>query len=213
MPDDTPRDAAADPTPGVITRVRFLPTPVRLAPLLACAAYTVVEGVWPWRALQRWDLLMPSFPALAWGAAGAFALLPLGPRRSTAPRIALAALVVAATVLVRASDLPRRVAFEAVRSRFEAMLLATDSIDFDTYRTFDPPLQIGPYVVDACARDSRGGTYFRTASGIAFEIADTTSFGFAKHPNPEGCPFGAKWYVCEDLGGGWSTFVANNDYW
>ena len=70
----------------------------------------------------------------------------------------------------------------------------------------------GSYYIDVYAVDSRGGVYFRTSSGPDGLGPDTVSRGFCLNPNPEGSPFGAKYYKPEPIGDGWYKFEASNDY-
>ncbi len=73
-------------------------------------------------------------------------------------------------------------------------------------------LQLGIYQVDEWAVDPRGGVFFRVNTGGDGLGPDTMSYGFAKHPNSTGTPFGMAKYRTFPLVGDWYWFRASNDY-
>ena len=81
----------------------------------------------------------------------------------------------------------------------------------------DVPLPLnrwfGSYYVDEYAVDSRGGVYFRTSTGPDGFGPDTVSRGFCLDPNPDGSPFGAKYYEPDSIGNGWYRFMVSNDWY
>ena len=73
-------------------------------------------------------------------------------------------------------------------------------------------LEIGPYTVDNYCKDSRGGVYFRTATGRDGIGPDTNSYGFAFRPNSKGSPYGNAYYSTQQIYGDWFVFSASNDW-
>jgi hypothetical protein len=71
---------------------------------------------------------------------------------------------------------------------------------------------LGVYFVDRYAADPRGGVYFRTHAGADGIGPDTTSYGFALRPNPEGTPFGRAGYHYTHVVGDWYVFAASDDF-
>ena len=116
-------------------------------------------------------------------------------------------------------DLPRRLAFAAGRSSFEAVALGQGAPE----RLPNPPADarfssvplpegaLGIYRVLDSLRDARGGVYFRTSTSSDMMI-DTMSWGFAWRPNQEGSPYGRARYRLRPLGGAWYSFRASDDY-
>ena len=102
--------------------------------------------------------------------------------------------------------LPRRIAFATCRSSFQQIV--DDGIADD--REFSR--RIGPYQIDKCLIDDRGGTYFRVYSGVDGIGPDVMSYGFCYNPNRDGSPFGAAQYRTFRLGKGWYWFRASDDW-
>jgi hypothetical protein len=121
--------------------------------------------------------------------------------------LALAAIIIIATAALLALDLPARLAFAAVRTRFESLALAQQRGE-----NLSLPQRLGPYRIDHCASDPRGGTYFRIYRSRIPLGPDTISFGFAHQPNPIGSPYGRAGYTLSALTGDWHIFRASNDY-
>lgn len=102
--------------------------------------------------------------------------------------------------------IPRRIAFASYRSSFQQLVDGgvVDDREFDR--------RIGPYYIDACLVDDRGGLYFRVYSGAAGIGPDVMSYGFCYNPNRDGSPFGAAQYRTFRLGDGWYWFRASDDW-
>ena len=103
--------------------------------------------------------------------------------------------------------IPRRIAFAACRSSFQSLIDGGDVLD---NHSFDR--RIGPYHVDKCRTDDRGGVYFRVYSGVYGIGPDIMSYGFCYKPNRDGSPFGAAHYRTFRLGEGWHWFRASDDW-
>ena len=101
--------------------------------------------------------------------------------------------------------IPRRIAFASCRSSFQQIA--------DNGLTNNPEFnrRIGPYYVDECLIDERGGAYFRVYSGADGIGPDVMSYGFCCDPNRDGSPFGAAHYRTFRLGNGWYWFRASDD--
>lgn len=119
----------------------------------------------------------------------------------------IAPILVVSTYVMLKFYIPRRIAFTAHRSSFDALLANAPAPG----RPVALHKRVGLYQVDAVAVDSRGGTYFRT--GIGSDVIDTLSFGFAKEPNNKGTPFGAAKLVLRPLGNGWYWFTVSDDWY
>jgi len=117
-----------------------------------------------------------------------------------------AAFVVVMTGMAIRLQIPRRMAFSSCRNSFERL---TDH-DVQSDRNFDR--SIGPYHIDQCLLDDRGGIYFRTYTGADGIGPDTMSYGFCYNPNPIGSPFGGASYRTASLGNGWYCFRASDDW-
>ncbi len=102
--------------------------------------------------------------------------------------------------------IPRRVAFAACRSSFQRL------VDEGAVNDREFNRRIGPYRIDECLVDERGGTYFRVYSSLDGIGPDEMSYGFCHEPNPDGSPFGAADYQTFRLGNGWYWFRASNDW-
>jgi hypothetical protein len=102
--------------------------------------------------------------------------------------------------------IPRRIAFATCRSSFQQIV--DDGIADD--REFNR--RIGPYQIDECLIDDRGGIYFRVYSGADGIGPDVMSYGFCHNPNRDGSPFGAAQYRTFRLGKGWYWFRASDDW-
>lgn len=102
--------------------------------------------------------------------------------------------------------IPRRIAFACYRSSFQQF------VSNGVRGTHDFNNQIGPYHVDKCLVDDRGGIYFRIYSRADGIGPDTMSYGFCYNPNSDGSPFGAARYRTFRLGNGWYWFRASDDW-
>ncbi len=102
--------------------------------------------------------------------------------------------------------IPRRIAFAACRTSFQKLVDGGVVDDRELNR------RIGPYIVDECLIDDRGGTYFRVYSGADGIGPDVMSYGFCYTPNRDGSPFGAAHYRTFRLGNGWHWFRASDDW-
>lgn len=103
--------------------------------------------------------------------------------------------------------IPRRIAFAACRSSFQSLIDGGGVLDS---RNFDR--RIGPYHIDECRTDDRGGVYFRVYSGLHGIGPDVMSYGFCYNPNRDGSPFGAAHYRTFRLSEGWYWFRASDDW-
>ena len=103
--------------------------------------------------------------------------------------------------------IPRRIAFASCRSSFQQIVDGgvVDNSEFNR--------RIGPYRIDQCVTDDRGGTYFRVYSGSDGIGPDVMSYGFCYNPNHDGSPFGAAHYQTFRLGNGWYWFRASDDWY
>ena len=101
---------------------------------------------------------------------------------------------------------PRRIAFAAYRPSFQRLI----DVGVVENRHFNH--RIGPYQIDECLVDKRGGTYFRVYSGADGIGPDVMSSGFCYNPNCDGSPFGAAHYRTFPLGDGWYWFRASDDW-
>lgn len=123
--------------------------------------------------------------------------------------VLLCAVLILSSVTLLRFYVPRRVAFTLSRHVFEREL-GEDALSRISRGHF--PRRIGLYQVDRVAADPRGGEYFRVYAGLDGIGPGTTSYGFAHSPNAEGSPFGGKAYRVFNLGSGWHSFRASNDW-
>jgi hypothetical protein len=101
---------------------------------------------------------------------------------------------------------PCSLTFAASQAEFEELL---ENAPLDEYHGGDLDRKVGSFKVDRYGRDARGGVYFRTQ---AIGFLDTTSFGFAWKPNPQGSPFGGEDYSLSPLFGDWYVFTATDRF-
>jgi hypothetical protein len=151
--------------------------------------------------------LLPSPAAALAGAAGALIAAILAVRRLRQPRrrwsiVVLVLAILTPTLLL--THVPRRALFAWYRSDFEALLERAPPAGNRAVVPLNADLSV--YWVDQWGTDARGGTYFRTMSGLGPD--DRRSFGFAHQPNSHGCPFGDVGYELQHLGGDWYSFAA-----
>src|SRR5687767_7558794 len=149
---------------------------------------------------------LPS-PAALVGAALAVIAAILAVRRLRQPRRRWAVVVLVVAVLapvVLLTHVPRRVLFAQYRSQFEALLERAPPAGDRAVVPLNADLNV--YWVDQWGTDARGGTYFRTMSGLGPD--DRRSYGFVHRPNPHGSPFGDVGYELRHLGGDWYSFAA-----
>ncbi|MFO0950214.1 MAG: hypothetical protein U0835_03495 [Isosphaeraceae bacterium] len=106
---------------------------------------------------------------------------------------------------------PVRVGFAASRPAFERYLPAAPPPGGRT-RAGESLGWFGIYRVDVCARDERGGVFFRTGTGPDGVGPDRESYGFAYRPNTQGTPFGRAGYRLRRLAGDWYIFSVSDDY-
>ena len=92
---------------------------------------------------------------------------------------------------------PRRFAFAACRGSFQQI------VDEGVEDGFECNQSIGPFKINDCLVDERGGTFFRVHSGGDGVGPDIMSYGFCYKPNRHGTPFGASGYRTYPLGEGW----------
>ncbi len=118
----------------------------------------------------------------------------------------IALLILSLTFVALYFYLPLRISFAACRGSFEALLASSSASD----PKFDR--RIGPYGIDQCLVDDRGGTYFRVHEGGDGIGPDTMSYGFCHLPDPQGSPFGAAKYRTYPLGNDWHWFRASDDW-
>jgi hypothetical protein len=118
----------------------------------------------------------------------------------------IALLILSMTYVALHYYLPRRVAFAACRTTFQRLIDegVVDSPEFNRL--------IGPYYIDECRVDERGGTYFRVYSGGDGLGPDVMSYGFCYRPNDEGSPFGAAHYRTFRMGKDWYWFRVSDDW-
>lgn len=102
--------------------------------------------------------------------------------------------------------IPRRIAFATCRTSFQ-QLVDGGVVDDQKFNR-----DIGPYHLDECLIDDRGGIYFRVKSGAGGIGPVVMSYGFCYQPNRDGSPFGAADYRTYRLGGGWFWFRASDDW-
>lgn len=107
------------------------------------------------------------------------------------------------------SQITTGIVFSLYENSFQGLLNnASDSRDFSVSSN----LEIGPYTVDNYCKDSRGGVYFRTATGQDGIGPDRNSYGFAFRPNSKGSPYGNAYYSIQQIYGDWFVFSASNDW-
>jgi len=122
-------------------------------------------------------------------------------------QILIAPIMVCSTYALLKFYIPRRIAFVAHISQFEQRLTSAAT----TTQPIALNRWLGIYRVDQIRHDIRGGVYFRT--GIGADGIDQMSCGFVHQPNPEGSPFGRKYYIYRPLAGDWYWFEASDDYY
>jgi hypothetical protein len=134
-----------------------------------------------------------------------------GNKIAACPGRALIALstVLALSLALAMSGIPRRVAFRVSRPAFERLVI---SAPVSPHGSEVLGRMVGLYYVDRYAADPRGGVYFRTHAGADGIGPDTMSHGFAYRPNPQGTPFGRAGYRCSRVVGDWYVFSASDDY-
>ncbi|MEX0937659.1 MAG: hypothetical protein WDZ59_07340 [Pirellulales bacterium] len=118
-------------------------------------------------------------------------------------------VVVAATLVLLAANVPRRIAFAVARPAFTGFL---EALPGDAPARMELNRRLGIYQVDEVTIDPRGGVFFRTYSGADGIGPDVMSHGFCYRPNPDGTPFGAASYRRSPLGDGWYWFQASDDW-
>jgi hypothetical protein len=123
--------------------------------------------------------------------------------------IILSPAIVALSLVLILTGIPKRVAFILSRPAFQRHI-ARAPVSEDQ----GEPLgrMLGVYYVDRYAADPRGGVYLRTHAGPDGIGPDTISYGFAFRPNREGTPFGRARYHRSHMVGDWYLFWASNDY-
>jgi hypothetical protein len=104
---------------------------------------------------------------------------------------------------------PQRVAFAFCYSDLRTLV---DNAPADKLRGEELGRQVGLYWVDRYGADTRGGVFFRTATGPDGIGPDEMSYGFAFRPNGLGTPFGNAHYRHRHLFGDWYVFAASDDY-
>jgi hypothetical protein len=122
----------------------------------------------------------------------------------------IGAAVVAASLILIATQVPMRIAFVVSRSAFEATRVENTPWSSGEIG-FSVPLdrRLGVLRVDRYGEDPRGGVYFRT--GTSMDAIDTMSHGFVHKPNGEGTPFGRSRYRVRHLVDDWYVFSASDD--
>jgi hypothetical protein len=100
---------------------------------------------------------------------------------------------------------PRRIAFLASRSSFEALV---DEAPLREVGGTALNRRLGVYRVEDYAMDPRGGVYFRVYRGAEILDADHVSYGFAYNPNRKGSPFGDDEYLVRRITDRWFWFRA-----
>ena len=118
----------------------------------------------------------------------------------------LTLLILGGTYVALRLYIPRRIAFAACRPSFQRLVDegVVDNREFNR--------RIGPYYVDECRVDERGGTYFRVYSGADGIGPDVMSYGFCYRPNADGSPFGAAHYGVYRMGNDWYWYRASDDW-
>jgi hypothetical protein len=119
---------------------------------------------------------------------------------------AISLLILITTYAALRFYIPRRIAFAVCRPSFQQIVDGgvVDNREFNR--------RIGPYRIDECLIDDRGGSYFRVYSGADGIGPDVMSYGFCYHPHRDGSPFGAAHYRTFRLGDGWYWFRASDDW-
>jgi hypothetical protein len=120
--------------------------------------------------------------------------------------LVLGAGIVTLALLVKA--IPLRIAFRLSQLAFEA---AVAEAPLSEYGGESPGRRFGIYSIDRYAEDPRGGVYFRVGTGPAGIGPNLMSYGFVRHPNPIGSPFGRSGYRTSHLRGDWHIFEASDD--
>lgn len=123
--------------------------------------------------------------------------------------VAVFSILLATYVLLK-FYVPRRIAFAASRSAFDALVEEASGSGRQGAILNE---RLGVYRVDEYAVDTRGGVYFRVYRGWDGLGPDTMSYGFAHKPNKKGTPFGAARYRVFRLGDNWHWFRASNDWY
>ena len=125
-------------------------------------------------------------------------------------RYGLAAAILGSTFVLVRYYVPRRLAFMASLSQFEAWVAQAP-----VHKYGGTPLnqRLGAFMVEDYAADPRGGVYFRVNQGGDGIGPDVMSYGFTYQPNRSGTPYGASSYSLYRLGSGWYWFRASDDWY
>lgn len=110
------------------------------------------------------------------------------------------------TFVVLWCQVPQRVLFDFCKPTLEK-LVASAPTDVKGGKELNQ--RAGPYWVDSYSADSRGGVYFRMATGP--DGPDTISYGFVHKPNDKGTPYGNARYYLVHFSGDWYQFSVSND--
>ena len=191
---------------------------------VGAATFLLLASLWNVRQFGPSGLLICLLVplGLAGGAAWVIAAMRTWGERSEVARrnvrwLACSAAVVLLSLVLGLTSLVPRVCFWASRPSMQAA-----AVQFRATRPLPPPNRpstaaghrFGLYSVDKIGYDSAGGVWFRTDTGT--DWIDTISYGFYQSapgtPPPASSPFGGKDLRLKPLGGGWSWFEANNDY-
>jgi hypothetical protein len=217
----TARDLA--PAPGLASR---------LFDAILRAGVLAALCVWPFTAVSTSGVHLPAwvesliFPIGLVGALvvcgwtvilvlATFLTMASDPRWSVARRLGrafawtLVPAVLAFTALF--STWPTSLALWFSESAFEE--LASEDPSTWPRGTGDPAevRRLGLYAVDAVRRDDRGGLYYRTGWYSLRSPGPIVSYGFARTPNAEGTPFGARIFHLTPLDDTWSWFEVHGD--
>jgi hypothetical protein len=177
------------------------------------AIVLIMMSMWPGFVIGCFLVLALPLIALlgiAWLIVAVGALRQSG--RPSKPHLArqlmLAPLLVCLTYGVLKFYVPRRIAFLAVRTRFDSFVASAPVSDYGSKKL---DRWIGIYHVDEYAADPRGGVYFRTGSGPDGIGPDMMSYGFVYRPNPQGTPFGATRLEIRRITQDWCWFQTSDD--
>ena len=176
---------AVSATPGLLSPFAWLPQLVVIAgmvvgvPAMCCLLLAVY--------LQEKPLLSRFVSRFRWGF------------------YSLGFLMIMTASLMVFLEIPQWLGFALSRRAFESARQHPDAVA--PFSLVD--WWIGPYHVDRCGTDPRGGTYFRLHAHDF--VIETYSYGFCYQPNPKGTPFGDGLYETWPLGDGWAVFTANDD--
>ena len=127
-------------------------------------------------------------------------------------RFAISILIVLFTLGLLKLRIPLRVSFCLFKSPFDSFLEEQHFKDINTFTGKNTTLnkRFGLWIVDQCAKDLRGGTYFRI--GTESDWIDQLSYGFALNPNRKGTPFGNAGYRRTWIIGDWYFFRVSDDW-